>query len=70
MFNEIYVSIDSRLLYLFDVFTDWSCTLVSLTVVFSFCLDLGDLLLSLLPVRVLDQALGFSFLLFVLDVLG
>ena len=70
MFNEIYVSIDSRLLYLFDVFTGWSCTLVSLTVVFSFCLDLGDLLLSLLPVRVLDQALGFSFLLFVLDVLG
>ena len=70
MFNEIYVSIDSRLLYLFDVFTGWSCTLVSLTVGFSFCLDLGDMLLSLLPVLVLDRALGFSFSLFVLDVLG
>ena len=65
MFNEIYVSIDSRLSYLFDVFTGWSCTLVSLTVGFSFCLNIGDLLLSLLPVRVLDQALGFSFPLYV-----
>ena len=70
MFYEIYVSIDSRLLYLFDVFTGWSCTLVSLTVGFSFCLVLGDLLLSLLFVRVLDRALGFSFSSFVLDVLG
>ena len=69
MFYEIYVSIDSRLSYLFDIFTGWSCTLVSLTVGFSFRLVLGDLLLSLLLVWVLDRALGFSFLLFVLDVL-
>ena len=44
---------------------DWSCNLVILTFGFSFCFVLGDLLLSLLVVRILD--LDLSCWLFDLD---